>query len=382
MDYMSGDHFDGNMFYIYAYTKTDKGTNDPYGYVFDCSKIVMYYNLNSNGWTNRTYNVNNLYSSTTKLYQFNLLDTGMKCGDTIKFYLAAERNGSDADDDICFNVDNSSYLDYAIWPMYYKQPEEVRYDVYYEYILGQSHEWSSWSVTTLSTCTTNGEESRVCNLCGAIETRSLSPLGHSLSNWTVEAASTCYTKGTEKRECTRCGYYETNQLPINPFNHVGGGHWEVATNPTCTVSGSERQICNGCGAVLGTKPIPSLGHSMSAWSELTPSTCCTPGTQIRHCTRSGCSHSESGSLPLNPNNHAGGSYWSVVTPPTCTTSGKSRQICYGCSAVLSTTTVPALGHNWSGWVYQYTYYDEDWQSNVHVFKRTCSRCGVVEYDYI
>ena len=50
--------------------------------------------------------------------------------------------------------------------------------------------------------------------------------------------------------------------------------------------------------------------------------------------------------------------------------------------MLSTQAIPALGHSWSGWVYQYTYYDEDWQSYVYVYKRTCSNCGAVEYDYI
>ena len=40
MDYLSGDHFDGNMFYIYAYTKSVRGATDPYGYVFDFSKVL------------------------------------------------------------------------------------------------------------------------------------------------------------------------------------------------------------------------------------------------------------------------------------------------------------------------------------------------------
>jgi len=113
-----------------------------------------------------------------------------------------------------------------------------------------------------------------------------------------------------------------------------------------------------------------------------PRTCCTPGDKVRYCTRSGCSYSENSSLPLNPNNHSGGTYWTVTTTATCTTSGIRSQICYGCSAVLSTQPIAALGHNWGSWIYQYRYYDEDLQYYVRVYKRTCSRCGTYEYDYL
>ncbi len=218
-----------------------------------------------------------------------------------------------------------------------------------------------------------------CTRCGATTGN---PLGHNMGSWYTVTASTCCTYGTQRRDCSRCGYYETNSLPLNSSNHSGGSHTETVSSPTCTASGSQREVCNGCSVVLSTSSIPALGHSMSGWSVITASTCCTPGAQSRYCTRSGCSYSENSSLPLNPNNHSGGTYWTVTTAATCTASGVRSQICYGCSTVLSTQAIPALGHNWSGWVYQYTYYDEDWQSYVYVYKRTCSRCGAVEYDYI
>jgi hypothetical protein len=68
----------------------------------------------------------------------------MKCGDTVRFYLAAERNGASGDNDDTFNVNNSdpSVLDYALWPMYYQQPQEVLGSnaQYYEYTLNQTHD--------------------------------------------------------------------------------------------------------------------------------------------------------------------------------------------------------------------------------------------------
>jgi hypothetical protein len=119
---------------------------------------------------------------------------------------------------------------------------------------------------------------------------------------------------------------------------------------------------------------------MSGWSVIEASTCCTTGSERSYCSR--CSYFEERTIDENPANHSGGTYWTITTAATCTSSGTRQQKCYGCNAVLSSQTIPALGHNWSGWVYQYTYYDEDWQSNVNVYKRTCSRCGAVEYDYI
>jgi len=240
MDYLCGDHFDGNMFYIYAYTKSDKGKYDPYGYAFDCSKVVMYYNLNNTGWTSRQYNTSNYYNSSTKLYQFNLLDLDMECGDTVQFYLAAERNGDSTDNDNTFNVNNSdsNVLDYALWPMYYQQPQEVlgANAQYYEYTLNQTHDWTAWSVTTPPTCTTVGTESRSCNNCGAVETRDYgSPLGHNYSIATCELPATC----------TRCG--DTDGSPL-------GHNYNTATceSPaTCTRP--------GCSATYGSP----LGHDYS-----------------------------------------------------------------------------------------------------------------------
>jgi hypothetical protein len=284
--------------------------------------------------------------------------------------------------------------------------------------LGGSH----WEVVTNTTCTTSGSKNLVCNGCNAVlDTASIDETGHSMGSWYTVTVSACCTYGTERSDCSECDYYVESPLPFNSSNHSGGSHWETVTNPTCTTQGSKNLVCNGCSAVLDTASIPAPGHSMGSWYTVTASTCytsgtqrrdcsecgcyeegslgvlshsmsgwsvneastcCTLGTQSRYCNRPGCSYNVYDSLPLNPSNHSGGTYWTVTTAATCTASGIRSQICYGCDAVMSTQPISALGHNWGGWVYQYTYYDEDWQSNVNVYKRTCSRCGAVDYDYI
>jgi hypothetical protein len=514
MDVITGVIIIGNSCYFNAYMRSDNWENAD-GKDFICQNIQMYYRVNAQNWSaTQVYNLtsSNLIDSTTFLYEIDFGEINglnIECGDCVDFYILANRNPSNGDDNTYFGA---TYT-HAYFPMYYRHPpyfifDDNNYEVQYiTYVDANSHNWTEWIVTIQPTCTTEGTESRTCNNCGAVETRDKSILEHNMTSWATVTPSTCYTNGTERRNCARsgCSYYETNQLPLNSSNHSGGSHWETVTNPTCTTQGSERlicngcsavlstqttnpghsmsswytvttstcytygsqrrdcsecsyyeisslslnssnhsggtywetvinptcttqgserqvcdgcgtvlstqsisalnhnmggaweivtnptcttqgskrQICNGCGAVLSTQPIPAPGHSMpSSWSVLTPSTCCVPGTQTRTCTRSGCSYSENGSLPLNPNNHSGGSYWTVTTAATCTASGIRSQKCYGCSVVLSTQTISALGHNWGSWIYQYRYYDEDLQYYVRVYKRTCSWCGAFEYDYL
>ncbi len=508
MDFICGEDFSGHMFYTYAYIRSD-ATNYPDGRRFDCEKIRLYYNINDTGWNSNQYveyDTNDYYMPSIFRYQLDLYKTNMQCGDTIKLYIVAYRSSSNSADSTFWG---SEAMNFGLSPMYYQQPPEYL-DIntqYFEYTLNQAHDWSNWTETAESTCSTLGKESRTCNNCGAIEQRdlplnpnnhsggsnwvtvtnptctssgsenlicngcsavlntsSIPALGHNLGTWYTVQSSNCYVKGAERRDCSRCSYYEQRDLPLNPNNHSGGSYWQIVTNPTCTSSGSEnlicngcsavlntsstpalghnigswytvqastccvkgterrdcsrcsyyeqrdlplnssnhsggshtviisnptcttagskREICNGCSAILGTSQIPALGHNLSGWNTIIASTCCTPGTKSRHCTRTGCNYTENESLPINPNNHSGGTYWTVTKSATCTASGIRSQICYGCSEVLSTQVIPALGHNWGGWIYQYTYYDENWQSNVRVYKRTCSRCGAVEYDYI
>lgn len=303
-------------------------------------------------------------------------------------------------------------------------PSEISYKNYeirrYKGVTTCTHSWSDWAVVVSPTCISTGKAVSTCSICGEVDTYPIPIIAHNYKPATCESPQTCWvcnaTNGTalghnftiyqntsyqpysstqhmviNQYKCSRCPELDdeiqyashTYNIPAatcdtakyctvcgnvaqpaighsystatcvsaatcsncgvtsgskNPNNHSGGSHTEVS-NPTCTVNGSQSLVCDGCGAILSTSTILAPGHSMSAWSVITASTCSTPGTQSRYCTNSGCGYSESSSIP-------------------------------------------ALGHSWSGWVYQYTYYDPDWQSNVHVYRRTCTRCGAVEYDYI
>jgi hypothetical protein len=184
MDLVCGEEFDGHILYIYAYIRSE-AQNYPSGLRIDCEKIRLYYNINDSGWSSSNYveyDTSDYYISSIFKYQLNLYETGLKCGDTIKLYIVAYRDKNNSADS---TFHDSTAMNYGISPMYYQQPPEylgTSVIQYYEYTLDQSHNWSSWSVTTQPTCTAVGEESRTCSLCSAVETRDISILGHNMSS--------------------------------------------------------------------------------------------------------------------------------------------------------------------------------------------------------
>ena len=104
-------------------------------------------------------------------------------------------------------------------------------------------EFGSWTETLAATCTTDGEETETCTICGAINTRPIAALGH-----TAGTAATCTTDQT----CVRCDYV-----------------FEEA-----------------------------LGHSFGDWTETIPATETTEGEEKRYCTRENCEHYETQSIPV------------------------------------------------------------------------------------
>ncbi len=63
----------------------------------------------------------------------------------------------------------------------------------------KAHSFGDWKVSVASTCTTEGTECRVCELCGESEERKIALVAHTYGDWQVEKAATCTDDGTEKR---------------------------------------------------------------------------------------------------------------------------------------------------------------------------------------
>ena len=62
------------------------------------------------------------------------------------------------------------------------------------------HEWGTWAHKSDATCTESATESRICELCGAEEVRTVGePLGHTWGDWTSNGDN------THTRKCSLCG---------------------------------------------------------------------------------------------------------------------------------------------------------------------------------
>lgn len=124
---------------------------------------------------------------------------------------------------------------------------------------GHTHDWGEWVVTTAPTCTTEGVETRTCNINPThVEARAVAidPDAHEWDGWEVKTAPTCTEPGTGARACTLCGEQDT---VIPALGHDMGG-WQVTIPPTYTTPGEEAGACQreGCNHT-GTRPIPPLG---------------------------------------------------------------------------------------------------------------------------
>ena len=71
-----------------------------------------------------------------------------------------------------------------------------------EYDQKCTHDWDSGEITTAPTCTTGGEKTFTCNLCGETYTESVTALGHDYVETVI--AGTCTQRPGTKYTCSRC----------------------------------------------------------------------------------------------------------------------------------------------------------------------------------
>lgn len=88
------------------------------------------------------------------------------------------------------------------------------------------------------TCTTDGREEKVCEICGEKTTNILPALNHQFSKWVEVKHPTCTDDGEEQCKCLLCGITETKVLP--KMGHQFGG-W------TANSDGTHTSYCQHCG---------------------------------------------------------------------------------------------------------------------------------------
>ena len=227
------------------------------------------------------------------------------------------------------------------------------------------HVVTTWELVTKATCTTEGEETGVCDVCGETQTRAIpiDPTAHVYDEG-VETPATCESDGQIVYTCTlNPEHTETVTIPAT-------GHtvttWVLETKATCSTEGSESGVCDVCGETQTRAiPVDPEAHIFDEGVE-TPATCEKDGQVLYTCTLNP-EHTQTVVIP------ATGHTWDegkVTTKPTCTEEGVRTYTCTVCGATR-TEAIEANGHSWSAWKTT----KEATEEEDGTQERTCSVCG-------
>lgn len=198
-------------------------------------------------------------------------------------------------------------------------------------VFGHTHTYGEWYIGEYPTCTSSGEQYRVCD-CGDTEHEPLPPLPHEAGAWEVRKEATCTETGEQVKPCIHCGAtVETATLPTNDT------HTETVytTLPTCTEQGLTLVVCTACDKELSEIPIPATGHTESQWIIDIEPTCTETGTYHIDCTVCG-EQLSTGVAPLADHTE---SEWVVAKEASKTTEGSRYKTCTVCKETVRTQVI-------------------------------------------
>lgn len=238
---------------------------------------------------------------------------------------------------------------------YCDKAHEFADDQYYELEYTSEPAGHKWTVTETkaATCTEDGSQTVVCDVCGKTETTTLSATGHAYGNYIVTKDATCTEQGVSTSTCANCG--DTQEARIDAL-----GHKEVAVADkaaTCTETGYEgRTECSVCHEVVnaGTE-IAMLEHKLGNGVTQREATCTTDGLITFSCPDCGV---EVSTERIPAKGHAEITRGAIAA--TCEAAGSTGdKVCQDCDVIITAASeIPALGH--------------DYVNNV------CSVCGASE----
>ena len=188
------------------------------------------------------------------------------------------------------------------------------------------------------TCEDKGlTEGSHCSRCDhKVAQEEVDALGHVWGGWIVDKEATEEEDGEQHRVCDTCGDVETGIIPS--IAHTHNYTPAVTTEPTCEADGVKTFSC-GCGDAY-TEAIPALGHDMVVDAAVAPTCESTGLTEGSHCTR--CDHK------VEQEEVAALGHDMVVdaaVAPTCTTAGLTEgSHCTRCDNKVAQEEVAALGH--------------------------------------
>ena len=161
-------------------------------------------------------------------------------------------------------------------------------------ILG--HKWGEEYGDVEATCQHGSYAYHKCERCGKVDKVDKGGVvAHKYTTYTVTKEA---TDGEDGEQVAYCDYgCETKHTQIIHYY----GEWEVTKEPTCYAKGEKKRTCLNCGYVE-TAEIKTIPHT---WGEYVDDNkpACEQQTGTAHCTREGCTATDTKDLPnLGANN--------------------------------------------------------------------------------
>ena len=157
------------------------------------------------------------------------------------------------------------------------------------------HNYSS--KVTNPTCTEQGYTTFTCSCGDSYIGEYVPATGHS-GSWIDLVPASCTTDGIHSRICETCGATETKTIPATGHNYS-----TVVTAPTCTEQGYTANTCSNCGHTFTSDFVAAKGHGWSAWVTITKATCTKEGSQMRFCN---CGTKETETIEKLPHSYTDG----------------------------------------------------------------------------
>ena len=116
--------------------------------------------------------------------------------------------------------------------------------VEYELLDHTQHTFGEWNTTKAATCTTEGTQTRTCEVCGKVETQTIKALGHKEVVDKAVAATCTKTGLTEGKHCSVCNAVIKAQETVPAKGHK---YVDTVVKPTYTAQGYTLHKCSVCG---------------------------------------------------------------------------------------------------------------------------------------
>ena len=157
-------------------------------------------------------------------------------------------------------------------------------------------------------------------------------------DWTSEVTdATCTEDGKAVKKCLSCNETKTEIIPASGHKM---GSYTVVKEPTCTAKGSKKSTCSVCGFYESAE-ISEKGHNEDKIIDAVDATCTKQGkTQGKKCSACDKIMVPQETVPALGHNMSG---YKITKAPTCTAQGEETATCSRCNKT-ETQSVARVAH--------------------------------------